>query len=105
MNFLDSIFRVFMFVLPFAVCFAGYIWVGKKAWKAPAGIAKIISFIFIISGAGYTLYKLIRSIGGMMTNDNFEFAIFIVTVFVLFFASIALAMAEPEKNESTTARN
>ncbi|RYZ27500.1 MAG: hypothetical protein EOO10_12515 [Chitinophagaceae bacterium] len=97
MNFLDSIFRVFMYVLPFALCFAGYVWVGKKVWKAPNGIAKIIAAIFVLGGAGYTLYKVIRSIGTMMTNDNFEFAIIIVTVFVLFFASIAIAMAEPEK--------
>lgn len=105
MNFIDSLFRVFMFALPFAVCYAGYIWVGKKAWKAPAGITRIISLILVAGGAGYTTYKLIRSVGGMMTNDNFEFAIIIVTVFVLFFASIALALAEPEKNENTTARN
>ena len=97
MNFLDSLFRVFMFTLPYAVCIAGYIWVGKRAWKAPAGIAKIIALIFVIGGAGYTLYKLIGAVGGIMTNDNFEFAIIIITVFVLFFASIAVAMAEPEK--------
>ena len=97
MNFLDTIFRVFMLILPYALCFAGYFWVGKKAWKAPNGIAKIIALVFVIGGVGYTLYKLIRSVGGIMTNDNFEFAIIIVTVFVLFFASIAVAMAEPEK--------
>jgi hypothetical protein len=98
MNFLDTIFRVFMFILPYGLCFAGYIWVGKKAWRAPNGIAKIIAMIFIIAGGGYTLYKFIRAAGGIMTNDNFEFAIIIITVFVLFFASIAVAMAEPEKN-------
>jgi amino acid transporter len=100
MNFLDSIFRVFMYVLPYGLCLAGYIWVGRRAWKAPNGIAKIIALIFVIGGAGYTLYKVMRSIGGIITNDNFEFAIIIVTVFVLFFASIAIALAEPEK-EST----
>ena len=99
MNFFDSIFRVFMFVLPYALCFAGYIWVGKRAWKAPNGIAKIISLIFVFGGGVYTAYKLIGSISGIMTNDNFEFIIIIVTVFVLFFASVALAMAEPEKAE------
>jgi high-affinity K+ transport system ATPase subunit B len=97
MNFLDNIFRVFMFILPFAFCLAGYYWVGKKAWKAPAGIARIIAMIFVSAGAAYTLYKLIRSVGGIMTNDNFEYAIIIITVFVLFFASISIAMAEPEK--------
>jgi high-affinity K+ transport system ATPase subunit B len=86
-----------MFILPYALCFAGYIWVGKRAWRAPSGVAKIIALIFVIGGAGYTLYKMIGLVGSIMTNDNFEFAIIIVTVFVLFFASVALAMAEPEK--------
>lgn len=97
MNFLDSIFRVFMFFFPYAVCIAAYIWVGKKAWRAPKGIAKIIALVFVVGGSAYTLYKLVRSIGGIMTNENFEFVILIVMVFVLFFASIALALAEPEK--------
>ena len=97
MTFLDNIFRVFMFVLPYSLCFAGYIWVGKRAWKAPNGIAKIIALIFVIGGAAYTVYKAIGSASVMMTNDNFEFAILIITVFVLFFASISIAMAEPEK--------
>lgn len=99
MNFLDNVFRVFMFVLPYALCFAAYIWVGKRAWKAPKGIARIIAFVFVIGGAGYTLYKLVRAIGGVFKNDIFEFAIMIVTVFILFFASIAITMAEPEKAE------
>lgn len=97
---MDTIFRIFMFILPYALCIAAYIWVGKKAWRAPNGIAKIIALIFVIGGAGYTLYKLIHSAGGILTNDNFEFIIIIVTVFILFFASIAIAMAEPEKNKT-----
>jgi len=97
MNFLDTVFRVFMFILPFVLCLAGYYWVGRKVWKAPAGTAKIIAMVFVAAGAAYTLYKLIRSVGSIMKNDNFEYAIIIITVFVLFFASISLAMAEPEK--------
>ena len=98
MTFFDTIFRIFMFLVPYVLCFAGYIWVGKKAWRAPHGIGRIIALLFVIGGAGYTIYTLIRSAGGILTNDNFEFVIIIVSVFVLFFASIALAIAEPEKN-------
>ncbi|HUC80605.1 MAG TPA: hypothetical protein VMR70_06790 [Flavisolibacter sp.] len=97
MSVLDTLFRLFMFILPFALCFAGYIWIGKKAWKAPNNPAKYISLLFVAGGAGYTAYKVIRLAGGILTNDNFEFAIIIITVFVLFFASVALAFAEPEK--------
>jgi amino acid transporter len=98
MNFLDTLFRIFMFVLPYALCFAGYIWVGKKAWHTPNGIGKFVSLFFVVAGAGYTLYKLVLSAGSILTNDNFEFVIILVSVFVLFFSSIALAVAEPEKN-------
>ena len=107
MNVLDTAFRIFMYVFPYALCFAAYIWTGKKAWRAPNNVAKYIALFFVFGGAGYTLYKLVRSAGGILTNDNFEFITIIVTVFVLFFASIALALAEPEKeeNENPVARN
>lgn len=98
MNVIDTLFRIFMFVLPYALCYAGYIWIGKKAWKTPTNAAKYISLFFVFGGAAYTTYKLVRAAAGIFTNDNFEFVIIIVTVFVLFFASIALAFAEPEKN-------
>ena len=55
MNFLDTLFRIFMFILPYGLCLAGYIWVGKKAWRAPNGIGKYIALFFVIAGAGYTL--------------------------------------------------
>ena len=86
-----------MFILPYDLCIAAYLWVGKKAWRSPNSVAKIISLVFVAGGAGYTVYKLVLAAGGIMTNDNFEFAIIIVTAFVLFFASIAIAIAEPEK--------
>jgi hypothetical protein len=96
---MDTIFRIFMFILPYALCIAGYIWVGKKAWRVENKIAKAIALAILAGGLGYTLYKMISAIGGIMTNDNFEFAIIIITVFVLFFASIAVAIGEPEKNK------
>lgn len=94
---MDTAFRIFMFLLPYALCIAAYIWVGKKAWRVKNAISKIIALLFVAGGAGYTLYKLIRSISSIMTNDNFEFVIFIITAFVLFFASIAIALGEPEE--------
>ena len=97
MNVLDNIFRVFMFVLPYAVCFAAYTWVAKRAWKTTNTIARIIALFFVIGGIGFTVYRLIRNIGGIFTNDDFEFVILIVMVFVLFFASVAMAIGEPEK--------
>ncbi|HYC29779.1 MAG TPA: hypothetical protein VEB42_13195 [Chitinophagaceae bacterium] len=61
-------------------------------------VAKTIALVILAGGFGYTLYKMFSAIGGILTNDNFEFAIIIITVFVLFFASIAVAIGEPEKN-------
>lgn len=101
---MDTAFRIFMFVLPYALCIAAYFWVAKKAWRATNIISKIIAFVFVTGGLGYTLFKMIQSIGGIFTNDNFEFIIFIVTVFVLFFASIAIAVGEPEDKPVSTAK-
>lgn len=94
---MDSIFRVFMFLFPFAVSITLYIWVGKKAWRVPNIAARIIAMLLVIGGLGYTLYKLVGSAGGIMTNDNFEYIIIIVTIGVLFFATISMALGEPEK--------
>lgn len=95
----DNIFRVFMFSLPYALCLAAYIWVGKKALAVPNKVARIIATAIVAGGLGYTLYKLVRSAGTVFTNDNFEYIIIIVTVGVLFFASIAMALGEPEEEK------
>ena len=95
---METAFRIFMFLVPYVLCIAGYIWVGKRAWHAKNMASKIIALAIVGAGSAYMLYKLFGSIGGIMTNDNFEFIIIIVTVFVLFFASIAIALGEPEKN-------
>ena len=94
---MDVVFRIFMFFLPYALCIAAYIWVGKKAWRLQNAVAKTFALVFVGVGAAYTIYQLIRSIGGIMTNDNFEYIIIIVTVAVLFFASIAMALGQPEE--------
>jgi len=94
---MDTVFRVFMFLLPYAICIAAYIWVGTKAWRTNNMISKITALAFVAGGLGYTLYKLVRTIGNITTSDDFEFVIIIIMVFVLFFASIAIAVGEPEK--------
>ena len=94
---MDVVFRIFMFFLPYILCIAAYIWVGKKAWRVQNAIAKTFALVFVAAGATYTVYQLFRSLGEMMTNDNFEYIIIIVMVGVLFFASIAMALGEPEE--------
>ena len=96
---MDDIFRLFMFVLPYGFSVAAYIWVGMKAWRLPNKAPKVIAFAILAGGFGYTVYKMVYAIGRLFTSDNFEFAILIVNVFVLFFASIAIALGEPEKRE------
>lgn len=97
---MDTAFRIFMFLLPYGFSITAYIWVGTKAWHTPNKITKVIAFVILSGGLGYTLYKMIRSIGGLFTNDNFEFVIMIINVFVLFFASIAITIGEPENIEN-----
>lgn len=93
---LDNIFRVFMFVLPYALCVAGYIWVGKKAWRVRQPAARIGALALIAGGLGFTFYKLVRSVSTMLTNDNFEYVVLLVAVPVLALASIVMALGEPE---------
>jgi len=97
MGVLDTIYRIFMFILPYALCIAAYVWVGRKALRVPQRTSRIIALVFIAGGLAYTLYRLVRSVGNIMTNELFEFVILIVAVAVLALASIVMALGEPEK--------
>lgn len=102
MNVLDNVYRLFMFALPYALCLAAYVWVGKKALRVPQKASRIVALIIIAAGLGYTLYRMVRSIGGLFTNDNFEYIIIIVAVAVLALASIVMALGEPEEGNKRT---
>ena len=97
MSVLDTIYRIFMFILPFALCFAAYVWVGKKALRVPNKTAKIIALVIIAAGLCFTLYRLVRLLGNFFTNDLFEYVIILVMVATLALASIVMALGEPEK--------
>lgn len=97
MSFLDDIFIVFMFLLPYAICIAAYIWVGRKALKVPNRFSRYTALTVVAAGLGYTLYKFIRGIGNIMREENFQYIILIVMVAVLALASIIMAFGEPEE--------
>lgn len=94
---METVFRLFMFIFPYAVSIALYIWILKKAWRVPHKLAKVVATTLVIAGLGYTLFKLATSVSRALTDDRFEYAILIITIFVLFFASIAMALGQPEK--------
>ena len=102
---MEAIFRIFMYILPYALSIAAYIWVGKKALHTSNKIAKVIAFIILACGLGYTLYKMGTSISKALTDDRFEFGIMIVNVFVLFFAAIAIALGQPEEADDKSKTN
>ncbi|HZH65497.1 MAG TPA: hypothetical protein VEY10_11460 [Flavisolibacter sp.] len=101
---MDTIFRIFMFILPYGFSIAAYIWIGKKAWKTPNKVSKIIAFTILAAGLGYTLYRMITTSSKAFADDRFEFIILIVNVFVLFFAAIAITLGEPEEKIVDTVR-
>jgi high-affinity Fe2+/Pb2+ permease len=100
MGVVDTIYRFFMFILPYSVCFAAYIWIGQKAWRVPQKASRVIALFIIAAGLGYTLYRLVGSIGTYATNDNFEYIIIIVAVALLALASIVMAIGEPEEERT-----
>lgn len=96
-DFLDPVYRVFMFLLPYAICVAAYIWMGRKSLQSINKAFGYTALAVVIVGFGYTAYEFIKSIGGIMTEDNFHYKIIIVMVAVLALASIIIAFGEPEK--------
>ena len=96
---METAFRLFMYSLPWLLSIAVYIWMFRKALRVPHKAARIIALAIIAGGFVYTLYKFVTSVKGALTDDRFHFAILIITVFVLFFAAIAMAFGEPETKQ------
>lgn len=94
---METAFRLFMYLLPFALSIAAYGWMFKKAKRVPNKTARIIAIVFVAAGGVYTLYQLATTITKALSDDRFHFGIIIITVFILFFAAIAMAFGEPEK--------
>lgn len=94
---METIFRLFMYIFPYAVSLSLYIWVFRKAQKVPHKAAKIIALSIVVVGMAYTLYHMVTTIGKALTDDRFHFGVIIITIIVLFLASISMAFGEPEK--------
>ena len=94
---MEIFFRLFMYIFPYAIAVVLYIWMLKKALRTPNKIARAVAVTIVVAGFSYTLFKIAKSIPTALTNENFEYIILIVTTIILFFASIAMALGEPEK--------
>jgi heme A synthase len=94
---METIFRLFMYIFPYALSFAAYFWMFRRAQRVPHKTAKAVAIAIVVAGLGYTLYHMATTISRALTDDRFHFFILIITVFVLFFSSIAMAFGEPEK--------
>ena len=94
---METLFRLFMYIFPYAVSLALYIWIFRKAVNVPHKGYRIAAIVIVAAGLAYTLYEIATTITKALTDDNFHFGVLIVTIIVLFFASIAMAFGEPEK--------
>lgn len=94
---METVFRIFMYLFPYAISIALYVWMFRKAQRVPHKVLRGVSMAIIVAGFCYTLYEIVTTIGAVLTDDRFHFQIMIITVIVLFFASIAMAFGEPEK--------
>ena len=94
---MDTAFRLFMYIFPYAVSIAAYVWMFRRAKRVPHKSYKVAALAIIVAGVGYTLYHMTTTITKALSDDRFHFGIFIIMVIVLFFAAIAMALGEPEK--------
>jgi pilus assembly protein TadC len=94
---MDTVYRIFMYLFPYAVSLALYVWMFRRAQRVPQRVYKLVASAIIVAGVGYTIYRVIKTVSKALTDDNFQFQILIVTIIVLFLASIAMALGEPEK--------
>ncbi len=94
---MEILFRLFMYIFPYAVSIALYVWIFRRALSVPHKALRITALVIVAAGFLYTLYDITTTISKALTNDNFHFVVLIVTIGILFFASIAMALGEPER--------
>ena len=94
---METAYRLFMYIFPYALSLALCIWMLRKASGVPHKVFKSIALAIVVGGIGYIVYDIVKTAGKIFTDDNFHYQIMIVTVAVLFFASIMMALGEPEK--------
>jgi FtsH-binding integral membrane protein len=94
---MDTAYRLFMYIFPFAVSMAVYIWLFRRALRVPNKPAKTIALLVITAGVGYTFYRIAITITTALIDENFHASPIIVSIIVGFFAAIAMALGEPEK--------
>lgn len=93
---MEAVFRIFMYLFPYAISIALYVWIFRKAQRVPHKVYKGLALAIVAAGFGYTVYKIATTVGAVMTDDRFHFQILIITIIVLFLASIAMALGEPD---------
>ena len=94
---MDTAYRLFMYIFPYAISLAVYLWLVRRAWRVPSKLAKGIALLVIAAGVGYTLYRIVITIPKALTDDNFHASPIIVSIIAGFFAAMAMAFGEPEK--------
>jgi uncharacterized membrane protein YbhN (UPF0104 family) len=94
---MDTAYRLFMYIFPYVVSMAVYLWLIRRARRVPHKMAKGIALLVIAAGVGYTVYRIIISFSTALTDDNFHASPIIVSIIVGFFAAMAMAFGEPEK--------
>lgn len=94
---METVYRLFMYLFPFAFSLALYVWMFRKASLVPKKIYRGVALAIIVAGIGYTLYRIVATIGNVFTDDRFHFGVMIVTIVVLAVASIIMTVGEPEK--------
>lgn len=94
---METVFRIFMYLFPYAISVVLYVWVFRKALRVPHPVYRGIALALVVAGFCYTLYQIAITIGAVLTDDRFHFQIMIITVVVCFLASVMMALGEPEK--------
>lgn len=94
---METVYRIFMYIFPYAASVALYAWMFRRAQRVPHKTFKAVSLATVVAGFCYTVYSIVKTIGTVFTDDSFHFQIMVVTVAVLFFAAIFMAFGEPEK--------
>jgi hypothetical protein len=100
---MEFAYRILVFSFPFIVSLVAYFWLSKKTLAATNKIVKILCFIVIAAGIGFTFWQLMLSIKKALQDDGFNFKVIFFNILFMVAISIILAFGTPDEDETPKA--
>jgi hypothetical protein len=100
---MEFAYRILVFSFPFIISLAAYFWLTKKTLASTNNFVRVLCFIVIAAGVGFTFWQLIISSKKALQDDGFNFKVIFFNILFMVAISIILAFGTPDEDETPKA--